>query len=174
MSDQILNPQGLPSDFSKSPQDLADEINNRLGPNATPEQVEAEVARVNAGAQAAAKLAAGVPIEEIGEENPVYQFTQHFYAILTPQLRAILSSGIDIRAVLSCTDPANGTLQLDIHPAKVVSRIDDEQKRVILAVGPDGKSIDPDELAKPDPKDGQVTSEECESGCGCDTGCDRN
>jgi hypothetical protein len=142
----IHGPNGLPSDFSKSPQQLADEINAAIGPNATPEQAQAAVDKVNAGARAAAQIVAGVDPElpQENEEDPLERFVAHFYSLLTPELRVILGSGIAIRAELSLADSKDGTLKIDIHPSRVVQRIDAEAKRVILAAGPDGQPVDPD------------------------------
>jgi hypothetical protein len=143
----IVSPDGLPTDFSKSPQQLADEINASIGPNATLAEAQAAVDKVNAGAHAAAKLAAGavpdLPQEDSGD--PLEEFVAHFYSLLTPELQIILGSGIAIRAELSLADSKDGTLKIDIHPARAIQRIDRDAKRVILAAGPDGQPVDPDD-----------------------------
>lgn len=162
----ILNRDGLPVDFSKSPQDIANEINAKLGPNATPEQVQLEVDKVNAGARAAAQLvAAQLAPQQQQEEDPLEYFVQHFYSILTPELHAILGSGVPIRAVLYVDPKNDDRLTIDIHPAVRVKAIDKDAKRVIIEKGPDGRPVDPDAATEIEV---QVdTSESCGTDCGC-------
>lgn len=154
MSDKIIQPPELfekPEAFAGTPDDLANRINQVAAEEAPADQPDAE------------RTLADI-------KDPVELLTLTYYEVLTPQLKAILSAGIPIRAVL--TQEKDGTLKLDVHPAKVVSNIDEEAQRVFLAQGKDGQPIDPDQpIIEPV---GQP-SQECNESetCECDAGCER-
>jgi hypothetical protein len=166
----IQDPNGLPADFSKGPEQLANEINQAakemvannpgMDPNAA---VHALTELANEQANIAVNGAP--PAKEEPEQHPVEYLIQVIYETLTPELRAILSSGIQIN--IDLTQAPDGTLSIDVHPAEKVVRIDLENKKVYKApdaieekkpeasaVSPVGEGEPSNPVGAPDPQVG--------------------
>jgi hypothetical protein len=140
----INRPDGLPVDFSKSPQDIADEINRTVEQaaqadptldvnKAVHDMVEAanDVDRRRGAGADPHGLLQDLPPAAGENDNAQGRFLVSYYNVLTADLRAILASKIPIVAELHAKP--DGTLRFEIYPSQPVVRVDHAAGKVILA-----------------------------------------
>lgn len=112
----IVDPSAKPI-VDQSPADLAKTLN---------EQVEAD--------------SGGEGGQDPETYDPIQRFVQFFYEVITPQLKAVLSVGVPVRAEL--TQQPDGTLNLKVESVKAVKAIDMDNHLITFADDEEPTKVD--------------------------------